>query len=115
MRLGGASHGFLGHDAAGHEREQKASVQALEDAMKLRDMLFGLILEVRVAVLRVFRQSAREPPRLIIAGTVTRQLPAIRRVKSTVTRAKLYGFKFWMNDGVLAPLESVDRSLGLAT
>ena len=63
----------------GHEREQKASVQAMEDAMKLRDMLFGLIPEVRVAVLRVFRQSAREPPRLIIAGTVTRQLPAIQQ------------------------------------
>jgi hypothetical protein len=97
------------------EREQKASVQALEDAMKLRDMLFGLIPEVRVAILRVFRQSAREPPRLIIAGSVTRQLPAVKRVKSPVQRAKLYGFKFWMNDGVLVPLESVDRSLSFAT
>ena len=90
-------------------------MQALQDAMKLRDMLFGLLPEIRVAVLRVFRQSAREPPRLIIAGTVTRQLPAVKKVKSPVMRAKLYGFKFWMDDGVLVPLESVERSLGFAT
>jgi hypothetical protein len=96
------------------EREKKASAQALEDAMKLRDMLFGLIPEIRVAVLRVFRQSAREPPRLIIAGSVTQQLPAVKKVKSPVQRARLYGFRFWMNDGVLVPLESVDRSLGFA-
>ncbi len=98
-----------------HAREQKASVEALQDAMKLRDMLFGLLPGIRQAVLRVFRQSAREPPRLIIAGTVTTQLPAVKKVKSPVMRAKLYGFKFWMDDGVLVPLESVERSIGFAT
>lgn len=98
-----------------HTREQKASSQALEDAMKLRDMLFGLLPDVRLAVLRAFRQSAREPPRLIIAGTVTRQLPAIKKVKSPDMRARLYGFRFWLNDGVLAPLETVERCLNFAT
>lgn len=98
-----------------HTREQKASAQALEDAMKLRDMLFGLLPDVRLAVLRVFRQSGREPPRLIVAGTVTRQLPAIKKVKSPDMRARLYGFKFWLNDGVLAPLETVERCLNFAT
>jgi hypothetical protein len=96
-------------------RDQKASLQALQDSMKLRDMLFGLLPEIRLALLRAFRQSAREPPRLIIAGTVTRQLPAVRKVKSTEMRAKLYGFKFWLDDGVLVPLESVERSLGFVT
>jgi len=98
-----------------HSREQKASLEALQDAMKLRDMLFGLLPGIRHAALRVFRQSAREPPRLIIAGTVTRQLPAVKKVKSPVMRAKLYGFKFWIEDGILVPLESVERSFGFAT
>lgn len=96
-------------------REQKASSQALQDAMKLRDMLFDLLPDVRLAVLRAFRQSGREPPRLIIAGSVTGQLPAIKKVKSEEMRARLYGFKFWLNDGVLAPLESVERCLNFAT
>jgi hypothetical protein len=96
-------------------REQKASMEALQDAMKLRDMLFSLLPGISQAVLRVFRQTAREPPRLIIAGTVTRQLSAVKKVKSPVMRAKLYGFKFWMDDGVLVPLESVERSFGFAT
>jgi hypothetical protein len=98
-----------------HARDQKASLQALQDAMKLRDMLFALLPEVRLALLRAFRQSAREPPRLIIAGKVTRQLPAVKKVRSAETRAKLYGFKFWMDDGVLVPLETVERSLRFAT
>ncbi len=96
-------------------REQRASFEAIHDAMKLRDLLFVLLPGIRQAVLRAFRQTAREPPRLIIAGTVTAQSPAVRKVKSPVMRAKLYGFKFWMDDGVLVPLESVERSLEFAT
>lgn len=96
-------------------RDQKASLQALQDAMKLRDMLFGLLPDVRLAVLRAFRQTAREPPRLVIAGTVTRQLPAIKKVKSPEMRARLYGFKFWLEDRVLVPLETVGRFLSFAT
>lgn len=96
-------------------RERTASLQALQDAMKVRDLLFGVLPDLRLAVLRAFRQTAREPPRLIIAGSITPQLEAVKRVKSPVMRAKLYGFKFWMDDGVLVPLESVERSLGFAT
>lgn len=98
-----------------HIRDKTASLQAIHDAMKVRDLLYSLLPDIRLAVLRCFRQTAREPPRLIIAGSLTRQLPAVRRVKSPVMRAKLYGFKFWMDDGVLAPLETVDRTLTFAT
>ena len=48
-------------------RQQHASVQALKDGMTLREVLFSALPGVPNAVLRAFRQSAREPPRLIIA------------------------------------------------
>jgi len=98
-------------------REQQASLQALDDAIGMRDMLFFSIPDVNVADLRAYRQSAREPPHLIISGTVTREYPAdsVKKVPSLVMRAKLYGLKFWMDNGVLVPLESVERRLGFAT
>jgi hypothetical protein len=89
-------------------RQQHASLQALKDAMTLREVLFSALPGVPNAALRAFRQSAREPPQpqLIIIGTVTREAPDqdVRKVVSIPMRAKLYGFKFWMDDGVLAPL-----------
>jgi len=98
-------------------QERQSSVQALHDAISVREMLFLAIPDANSAELRAYRQSAREPPHLIIRGSVTREGPAgnIRKVVSLAMRAKLYGFKFWMENGVLAPLESVDRRFGFAT
>jgi hypothetical protein len=97
-------------------RDQQTSLQALHDAIGMRDMLFCAIPDVSSADLRAYRLSAREPPHLIISGTVTREPPAanIKRVTSLGMRAKLYGFKFWMDNGVLAPLETVEHRLGFA-
>lgn len=95
------------------ERDRIASLQALQDAMALRKMLFAVLPEVQTAELRAFRQSAREPPHLIIAGHVTREAPAVLRVTSPAMRAKLYGFRFRLDDGVLGPLEVEDSSLQL--
>jgi hypothetical protein len=98
-------------------QEQQSSMQALRDAIGMREMLFLAIPDANSAELRAFRQSAREPPRLIIRGSVTREAPAanVKRVTSLVMRAKLFGFKFWMDDGILAPLETLDRRLGFGT
>jgi hypothetical protein len=98
-------------------RDQQASLQALRDALDLREMLFDALPGVRSADLRAFRQSAREPPHLIIIGTVTREAPAanVKKMASVAMRAKLYGLKFWMDDGILVPLETVERSLEFAT
>ena len=104
-------------DAAlpGRERDRNASLQALLDAMALREMLFCVLPGVRSAEFRAFRQSAREPPRVVIAGTVTREAPAVLRVPSPAMRAKLYGFHFCLDDGVLRPQFSEDRTLKLVT
>jgi hypothetical protein len=95
------------------ERDRIASFQALQDAMALREMLFAVLPDVQSAEFRVFRQSAREPPRLVITGSVTREDPAVLRVTSPAMRAKLYGFRFRLDDGVLEPLEMEDSSLQL--
>ena len=104
-------------DAAlpGRERDRNASLQALLDAMALREMLFCVLPGIRSAEFRAFRQSAREPPRVVIAGTVTQEAPAVLRVPSPAMRAKLYGFHFCLDDGVLRPQSSEDRTLKLVT
>jgi hypothetical protein len=94
-------------------RDQQVSVQALHDAMKLREMLFDALPGVCNAELRAFRQAAREPPEPIIIGTVTRETPPMLRVTSPVMRAKLYGFHFLLDDGVLKPLEVGQSDLQL--
>jgi len=95
------------------ERDRAASLQALQDAVALREMLFAVLPDVQSAEFRVFRQSAREPPHLIIVGRVTREAPAVLRITSPAMRAKLYGFHFRLDGGVLEPLETEDRSLQL--
>lgn len=88
-----------------HIRERDASLQALQDAVALREMLFAALPDVQTADFRTFRQEARELPVLIINGTVTREMPSVPRVTSPVMKAKLCGFHFQMDDGVLEPLE----------
>jgi hypothetical protein len=91
-----------------HIRDRDASLQALQDAVALREMFFATIPGVQSAEFRTFRQEARESPRLIVIGTVTREMPAVPRVTSPVMRAKLCGFHFQMDDGVLEPLAMED-------
>jgi hypothetical protein len=86
-------------------RDRDASLQSLQDALALREMLFVALPDVQTADFRTFRQEAREPPILIITGAVTRGMPSVPRVTSPVMKAKLFGFHFQMDDGVLEPLE----------
>ncbi|MGH9646068.1 MAG: hypothetical protein ACRD4E_04555 [Bryobacteraceae bacterium] len=92
-------------------RERHASMQAVHDAVAIRKMMFVLLSEVRTIELRAFRQSAREPPRLVISGAVIRQEAEVAKVTSPVMRAKLYGFRFWLDDGVLVTLQPEDRAV----
>jgi hypothetical protein len=91
-------------------RDRNESLQALADAMTMRDLLFEALPDVESAVLRAFRQPAREPPELIILGTVNREAPSVLRVGSIVMRAKLYGFCFCLEDVSLRPLELARRT-----
>jgi hypothetical protein len=88
---------------------QLRSEQALRDAIGVSDLLFDSLPEVQEAQFRAYRQSAREPPDLIITGKLRREAPSVVRVPSLAMRAKLHGFHFWLDDGVLVPLEEQEQ------
>jgi len=96
----------------GEVRERNESEQALRDALRVRDLIFDALPEVESAVLRVFRISgAREPPELMISGVVSRDAPPMVRVSSLIMRAKLCGFQFEMEDGILQGLRGKENAI----
>jgi hypothetical protein len=94
-------------------RDHNESLQALADAIAVRDLLFDTLPHLDMAVLRAFRRSAaREPPELIIAGSVHRDDPEVYERASLVMRAKLSGFRFCLDGLRLEPMpvEEVEMS-----
>jgi hypothetical protein len=92
-------------DLPRHVSEGNASEQALRDAIAMRDLLFNALPEVNHATLHAFRVSEDGAARdLIIAGAVARGEEVSPKVSSTAMKAKLLGFQFWLQDGVLEAL-----------
>ena len=91
-------------------RDRNESVQALLDAITVRNLVFDALPKIDCAVLRAFRQHSSEPPELILLGTVFRDVPDPTRVGSLAMRAKLLGFCFNLDDGVLRALHVGDRT-----
>jgi hypothetical protein len=87
-------------------REQLSSDQALRDAIEVAQVVFEILPDVSEARLRAFRESVREGFQPIITGELFREACPPTRVSSLVMRAKLQGFRFWMDEGVLVPLDS---------
>lgn len=94
-------------------RARHASLQALKDAIVVRGILFAALPQVAQADLRAYRLSGQSSE-LIISGRVTREYAAVPRVASVAMRAKLLGFRFLMEDGVLEPLRVGDQQLQVA-
>ncbi len=90
--------------------DRHASLQALEDAIDVRDLLFSVLQGVDTATFRVYRESAGIERELIIAGTVTRQHSAARSIRSLAMRAKLLGLQFWLEDGILEALSGLKNA-----
>lgn len=87
-------------------RDRHASIQALEDALAIREAMLCLLPQIEVATLRAYRTAAEQSRELIITGKVAREDEVPLRVSSVVMRAKLCGFHFVLDAGVLAGLPS---------
>jgi hypothetical protein len=85
--------------------DANVTMQALEDAIIVRELLFYVMRNLSSATLRAYRQVADQPPELIITGTVTRPEPARWNVRSLVMQAKMCGLQFCLVDGRLTPLQ----------
>jgi hypothetical protein len=85
--------------------KRNASMQALHDAIKIRSILFRVMPELQTAELRAYRYSPEESLELIVSGTVSRNVRAPASVRSVAMRAKLFGFSFWLDEGVLENLQ----------
>jgi hypothetical protein len=90
--------------------ESNESLQALEDAIVVRDLVFSSLREISSARLRVFREEPDGAHELIIVGTVTRSERFLYKVNSLAMRAKLCGFHFYLNDSKLMSFQ-IDGSL----
>jgi len=90
--------------------ERHASLQALEDSLAVRNLLFSALPSVSRAIFRVYRQVKAEHAELIITGTVTREDQAAANVCSLAMRAQLCGLRFWLADGVLGRFQSGECS-----
>jgi len=90
--------------------KRNASLQAINDAMKVRDLLFSVLPSLYKAVVRVYRRSEGESLELIITGTVIKQERPPATVRSPAMRAKLFGYRFWLDNGVLEALESEESA-----
>jgi len=94
-------------DLGAAERERKISEQALRDAISLREILFASMPEIEAGVLNAFRfWAVPQKAELVVRGEVTRDTQYLFRVNSLAMQAKLYGFQFQLNHGILQPLQS---------
>lgn len=87
--------------------EENQTLQALKDALTLRDIVFKSFPRVNSAELRMFRPDASQQPQLVMTGSVHRSNEVLERVASIAMRARLCGFRFTFSQeslGKLTPL-----------
>ena len=87
------------------KRQITETQQALEDSLAVRTWLFRTLPGIKSATVRVFRETGDPEPELIMIGEVTREEPEVK-VLSVAMRAKLYGFQFWLSNGIMERLSA---------
>ncbi|HEV2275606.1 MAG TPA: hypothetical protein VGR96_15650 [Acidobacteriaceae bacterium] len=84
--------------------QRHASLQALKDAIEVRNLIFYCVPGVDSALLRVYRSSPRRKDELIIAGSAERSDRPARSIRSLAMRAQLLGFRFSLENDILHEL-----------
>lgn len=84
-----------------HLARENQSLQALRDALDLRESIFRSFSAVESACLRMFRAYQDGQLELVMTGNVSRTHEVLHRVTSVAMRAKLCGFNFTLEQGDL--------------
>lgn len=91
-----------------HLVEEHETLQALRDALGLRNLVFKSFAGLNRAELRMFRARGNRQPELMMTGSLQRSDEVLPRVGSITMQARLCGFRFSLAEGVL---ESMTRFL----
>jgi hypothetical protein len=83
---------------------ENQTLQALRDALDLRELVFKTFSAVMSADLRMYRADPERRLELVMTGSVSRSNEVLHRVASVAMRAKLCGFHFTMSEGGLKSL-----------
>jgi hypothetical protein len=86
---------------------ENQTMQALRDALDLREAIFKSFPSVMYADLRMFQENADHRLELLMTGTICRTNEVLHRIPSVTMRAKLCGFQFTLADGMLKSLVPV--------
>jgi hypothetical protein len=90
--------------------KENQTLQALQDALTLRDVVFKSFPAVMTAELRMFRADALHRLELAMTGNVSRSNEKFERVASVAMRARLCGFNFTLEQGEIGPISSAPLS-----
>lgn len=78
---------------------ENQTLQALRDALTLREIIFRCFPAVREAHLRMFRADEQHRLELVLTGSVNRENEILHRVASLAMRARLCGLRFTLAEG----------------
>ncbi|HWE84357.1 MAG TPA: hypothetical protein VG267_05400 [Terracidiphilus sp.] len=91
-------------DLPAHLAKENQTLQALRDALSLREVIFDSFPAAISANLRMFRADADHHLELMMTGSVSRTEEMFERVGSIAMRARLFGFHFTLTEGELDTL-----------
>lgn len=84
-----------------HLATENQTLQALRDALKIRETIFRSFPAVSLAHLRMFRPGEHHRLELVMTGSVSRWDEEFHRVPSVMMRARMCGFRFTVADGAM--------------
>ena len=100
-------------DLSEEMRKENYALQALRDALAVRQFLFASLPEICWATVKVYRTTERRSRQVIITGSLSRDDEPLPRVASLVMQAKLCGFRFNLFGGAFESLTSETNELQL--
>jgi hypothetical protein len=95
----------LDHGLNPEWRDRRVAIEALHDALTMRELVFTTLPQARFGQLRAFSESSGAARTLMIAGSVSREAEPVHRSPSMAMRALSCGFRFRLTNGFLEPLE----------